>query len=173
VIKRRPAILLLLLALASCSPRTANVQSRKAIAIVDVTVVDVQRGTGLPHMNVVVDGDRIVSVGPSAEQVPSGASVISGKGRFRIPGLWDMHIHVASDPRALGLLLAAGITGARDMAGDPKQVLETRRRIKSGELDGCSGPHFLDKKGPFLRWWAALKIEESQCPKPARVIHPA
>ena len=146
MIKRRPAILLLFLALASCSPRTANVQSRKAIAIVDVTVVDVQRGTGLPHMNVVVDGDRIVSVGPSAEQVPSGASVINGKGRFLIPGLWDMHIHVASDPRALGLLLAAGITGARDMAGDPKQVLETRRRIKSGELDG---PRLL-VAGPML-----------------------
>jgi imidazolonepropionase-like amidohydrolase len=57
-----------------------------------------------------------------------------------------MHIHVASDPRALGLLLAAGITGARDMGGDPKQVLETRRRIKSGKLDG---PRLL-VAGPML-----------------------
>src|SRR5258708_6189166 len=135
MVRRRPAALLYLVVLASCSSRTA-IQSRKAIAIIDVTVVDVQKGTELPHMNVVVDADRIVSVGPSAGQDANGASVISGKGRFLIPGLWDMHIHVASDPRALGLLLAAGITGARDMAGDPKQVLETRRRIKSGELDG-------------------------------------
>jgi imidazolonepropionase-like amidohydrolase len=136
MVKSPPAVLLLLLGLASCSPRDAKVQSRNAIAIVDVTVVDVQRGIGLPHKDVVVDGDGIAFVGPSAGQVPSGASVISGKGRFLIPGLWDMHIHVASDPRALALLLAAGITGARDMGGDPKQVLENRRRTKSGELYG-------------------------------------
>jgi hypothetical protein len=34
-------------------------------------------------------------------------------------------------------------------------------------------PIFWTEKRPFLRWWAALKIEESQCPKPARVTHPA
>src|SRR5271168_3493782 len=34
-------------------------------------------------------------------------------------------------------------------------------------------PIFWTRKRPFLRWWAALKIEESQCPKPARVTHPA
>ena len=34
-------------------------------------------------------------------------------------------------------------------------------------------PIFWTEKRPFLRWWVALKIEESQCPKPARVIRPA
>ena len=34
-------------------------------------------------------------------------------------------------------------------------------------------PIFWTEKRPFLRWWAALKIEESQCQKPARVIRPA
>ncbi len=34
-------------------------------------------------------------------------------------------------------------------------------------------PILWTEKRPFLRWWAALKIEESQCPKPARVTHPA
>ena len=34
-------------------------------------------------------------------------------------------------------------------------------------------PIFWTEKRPFLRWWAALKIEESQCPKPARVTRPA
>jgi len=38
---------------------------------------------------------------------------------------------------------------------------------------GCNGPHFLDKKKPFLRWWAALKMKESQCPEPVRVTRPA
>jgi hypothetical protein len=34
-------------------------------------------------------------------------------------------------------------------------------------------PKFGQKKGPFLvRWWPALKIKESQCPEPGRVIRP-
>jgi hypothetical protein len=37
----------------------------------------------------------------------------------------------------------------------------------------CNGPQKLDTKKAFLRWWAALKIEESQCPKRARVTRPA
>lgn len=146
MIERRLAIMLLLSALAPCSSRTAKLQSSKAIAIVDVTVVDVQTGKRLPHINVVIEGDRIVSVGNSAGPVPNGASVVSGKRRFLIPGLWDMHIHEASDPHALALLLAEGITGARDMGGDPKKVLETRRRIQSGELEG---PRLL-VAGPML-----------------------
>jgi len=34
-------------------------------------------------------------------------------------------------------------------------------------------PIFWTEKRLFLRWWAALKIEECQCLKPARVTHPA
>jgi hypothetical protein len=37
----------------------------------------------------------------------------------------------------------------------------------------CNGPQNLDKKKPFLRWWAALKMENSRCPEPARVTRPA
>ena len=87
MIKRRPAVLILLLALAACS---SNNQARRAIAIVDVTVVDVQRGVGLPHMDVITEGDKIASVAPTGEGLPSDANVISFKGRFLIPGLWDM-----------------------------------------------------------------------------------
>jgi hypothetical protein len=38
---------------------------------------------------------------------------------------------------------------------------------------GVVDPIFWTKKEPFLRWWAALRMKESQCPKPARVTHPA
>ena len=102
----------------------------------NVTVVDVRRGIGLPHIDIVVQEDKITSVVPTGGRLPGGASVVSGKGRFLIPGLWDMHIHEADDPRALGLLLAAGITGARDMNSDPQKALENRNRIESGQLDG-------------------------------------
>jgi transposase len=40
-------------------------------------------------------------------------------------------------------------------------------------LQTCNGPQKLDKKRPFLRWWAALKMKESQCLERVRVTHPA
>jgi hypothetical protein len=49
----------------------------------------------------------------------------------------------------------------------------TEREKQVLRLLAVVDPFFWTRKRPFLRWWAALKIEESQCPKPARVTHPA
>jgi hypothetical protein len=40
-------------------------------------------------------------------------------------------------------------------------------------LTNCGGPQILDKKDPFLRWSAALKMKEESCPKPERITRPA
>jgi hypothetical protein len=37
----------------------------------------------------------------------------------------------------------------------------------------CNGPQKLYRIFPFLRWWAALKMKESQCPERARITRPA
>ena len=41
------------------------------------------------------------------------------------------------------------------------------------QTDTCNGPQNLDKFFPFLRWWAALKMKESQCPERAKITRPA
>jgi len=46
---------------------------------------------------------------PRATRLPKQAKVVDGRGQYLIPGLWDMHVHVASDDHALRLLLASGI----------------------------------------------------------------
>ena len=94
--------------------------SAPALAITHVTVVD---GTGAPprpDQTVVVSGGRIVEAGPAARvRIPRGAQVVDGSGRYLIPGLWDMHSHVASfGPSALKLYLASGVTGVRDMGAE-------------------------------------------------------
>src|SRR5713226_3930751 len=65
------------------------------IALTHVTVID---GTGRPpqpDMTVIVRDGRIAAFGPSARaSVPEGARVVDGAGRFLIPGLWDMHVHL-------------------------------------------------------------------------------
>ncbi|HMI43740.1 MAG TPA: amidohydrolase family protein [Gemmatimonadaceae bacterium] len=87
-----------------------------------------------------VAGNRITFVGPAANaRVPVGARVIDGRGKFLIPGLWDMHVHgfvyVFSD-FAGPLMIANGITGARDMGYYVDTTLSWKSRIASGREIG-------------------------------------
>jgi imidazolonepropionase-like amidohydrolase len=74
-------------------------------------------------MSVIVVGDRIVALGPWKKiHAPRDALILDGEGKFLIPGLWDMHVHGASDSRAPWshlLFLANGVVGVRDMSGPP------------------------------------------------------
>lgn len=118
-------------------------------AITGVTVVDTRAGTIRPNQTVLVGDGRIQSV-ETGRAAPAGATVIDGRGRFLIPGLWDMHVHLR-DAAAPAVLLpqfvANGVTGVRDMASDcdgpkrPGQVcaddlLEWRARIEAGTMLG-------------------------------------
>ncbi len=63
-----------------------------------------------------------------------------------MPGLWDMHVHSNGDRRALQLMLAAGITGVRDMGGDVHKLAAARQHVASGDW---SGPRVIFA-GPLL-----------------------
>jgi len=98
-------------------------------------------------VTVLIVGNRISAVRPAKgkERLPTKEiTVIDGRGKYLIPGLWDMHVHSDGDDRALHLLVAYGITGIRDMAGDAAKLADARRRIMLGELTGpqlvFSGP---------------------------------
>lgn len=117
------ALLLALFALAACAHRSTLPPSPAATTvIVHVTVVDVIAGTLRPDQVVVVAESRIASVRPSAGYVaPRNAHIVDGRGRFLIPGLWDMHSHSLWSERAmqsfLPLYVTQGVTGIRDMGG--------------------------------------------------------
>ena len=78
--------------------------------------------------------------------------IVNAHGKYLIPGLWDMHVHSAFispawDEKVIyPLYIANGVTGVRDMGGDPDVLEARRKRIESGEL---LGPH-LRLAGPFL-----------------------
>ncbi|MGC2636557.1 MAG: amidohydrolase family protein [Acidobacteriaceae bacterium] len=113
-----PLCLLATLLLAAC-PR-ARPQS---LVLEHVTVIDATGSPPQADSTVIVEGDRIVSIRSSKHsKLPHHAVVVEGAGKFLIPGLWDMHVHGASDERAPWshlLFLANGIVGVRDMSGPP------------------------------------------------------
>jgi imidazolonepropionase-like amidohydrolase len=111
--------------------------------------VDVERGTSRPDVTVVVNGQRITAVSPAAStRVPTGARVIDGRGKWLIPGLWDMHVHTAvpTGRPLLSLYVANGVTGVRDMGGDFDLIGGWRREIAAGTL---VGPRIV-AAGPYL-----------------------
>jgi imidazolonepropionase-like amidohydrolase len=122
--------------------------SPRPIAITGATLID---GTGRPavaNATVVIDGDRFSRVGPATETPPpEGAEVIDARGRFLIPGLTDMHVHVlAPDRWHSQLFLAAGVTTVLDLGGQLEDLTAHRKAIDAGTTPG---PRLL-YTGPFL-----------------------
>jgi hypothetical protein len=125
------------------------------IAVTNVTLID---GTGaMPRVvNVIVEGDRIAAINRNGGQrVPAGATIVDGRGKYLIPGMWDMHVHIGGyqeGTKVLPRLVAYGITGVRDMASPVDDILRLRRESVDGTLLGpqivAAGP-ILQRPLPF------------------------
>jgi imidazolonepropionase-like amidohydrolase len=139
----------------------SNLQKPKSLAIDHVTVIDVTGGPELADQIVVITAGSIVGVAKSGSlEIPKDAQRIDAHGKFLIPGLWDMHTHVAgisaspvwAKQTLLPLLVANGITGIRDMGGDLDALQSWRREIEKGTLIGpqivAPGPMLLPARRP-------------------------
>lgn len=90
---RAPALSLAALA-AAIAPLPA---AAGQYVIEHVTLIDGTGGAARPDMTVAVDGDRITAVTPSAAAPASLPGVrIDARGKFLMPGLMDIHIHLRS-----------------------------------------------------------------------------
>ena len=120
------------------------------VAVEDVTLFDSVNAKLLPHQTVIVSGNKIRSIGLAATTIPDPeATIIDGRGKTLLPGLWDMHAHVQSIDGLLNL--ASGVTTVRDLANDVDELLARKKRIENGEEIGTrivlAG--ILDGPGPF------------------------
>jgi len=151
-----------------CDPLIAQTKpSTVPLALAHVTTIDVRTGALQADQTVIVEGNVIRSVGPSAStKPPQNARSIDCTGLFLIPGLWDMHVHLEFGdwfPHAkeisLPLFIANGVTGVRDMGSELETVQGWRREIDAGQLTGprifTSGP-MLD--GPKPRFPSSMAI---------------
>ena len=89
--------------------------SAQSIVFKNVTVIDATGAPARKKMSVAIDGARIGAIAKKIRHVPPSAMVIDGKGKFLIPGLWDMHMHLGPPEIFFPLLVANGITGVREM----------------------------------------------------------
>ena len=127
-----------------------------------MTVIGGTGAASQSNSTVLIEGAKISAIGPDASiQIPSGAKIIDAAGKFLIPGLADMHIHLtgAGEPSGsrefiLPLLVANGITTVRDMGGDVSFLKKLKKEIDSGDQPGpqifFTGP-YLDGNPPYFQ----------------------
>jgi imidazolonepropionase-like amidohydrolase len=109
------------------------------LAVTHVAVIGMTDETIRPNQTILIAGNRILDIGPKLK-LPPGLQVVDASGRFAIPGLWDMHVHVLVQPTEaareamLLSLLRGGIMGVRDMGSMMAQLQEfnAARDAKSG-----------------------------------------
>jgi len=134
---RTRAVLSLLVAGLSTRAAAQNA----TLFIQHVAVVDVTAGRVLPDMTVEIRGRTIAAVDSAPRiRVTRGARIVDGRGKYLIPGLWDMHVHLSFPVGAaqifLPVMVANGVLGARDMHSFLLPILSLKRAVASGTQIG-------------------------------------
>ncbi len=133
-------------------PGIASMTLADTLLIENVTLID---GTGRPSVagvSVLVDGDRISRIARGSIDAPRGTNRIDGSGKFLMPGLMDMHIHLrgsveltpeglfkVTNDRTRGIrmlhsYLYSGVTSVYDAGNVPDYILGLRADERNGDL---------------------------------------
>ena len=145
-------------ALSGATAASAATEASATTALVGATVVATDGGPTIPNAVVLITGDRIVKVGPAdATVIPSGAKTVAMSGKWLIPGLMNMHVHLGLKlPGAAGdslatetdtqealrmagnarLSLLSGVTTLRLVGEDHGTDFALRSAIDRGEVIG-------------------------------------
>jgi hypothetical protein len=143
IVRKTSALLLLFLVAPFLLYSSELGPPSKPLVLRGVTVIDATGAPPMPEMTVIILGNRISTIGKSSTvSLPQDAHVVDAEGKFLIPGLWDMHVHLfnhvtSSEPGDLyfPLLIANGVTSVRDMwtkLEDFPQVQEWRKQFAQG-----------------------------------------
>ncbi|KAF4594407.1 amidohydrolase [Ophiocordyceps camponoti-floridani] len=142
---------------------TRQVTQAKTFTIKDITVVDVKAGDLLARKNIVVEDNKILSIDDAKNSTRHTDGDINGRGKFAIPGLSDMHVHVffSNDPASfevgnnltMPLFVANGVTTVRDLGSNLKAIKSARDDVEQHKLVGprvfFTGPMLDGPNSPF------------------------
>ena len=89
----------------------------QTVAFTNVNVVTMNDDALLEGQTVIIRDGVVVAIGPVGElAIPSGGEVIDGDGRYLMPGLADMHVHLRERNENI-TSLARGVTTVMTLGG--------------------------------------------------------
>ena len=123
----------------------APLSGQASLLIENVTLIDGTGRPAVPNAWVLVEGDRITRVAVREIEAPRDSRRIDGSGKFLIPGLMDMHIHLSGGRgrggpdegagiRALHGFLYSGFTSVFDAGNNPDYIFGLRTRERAGQM---------------------------------------
>ena len=107
------------------------ISQRATVVLKGINVVNVKDGNVATH-SIVIEDEQIKQIGRFDELIlGSEPQVIDCRGKFLIPGLFDMHVHIFEEQDSreyLESLLAKGVTAIRDMGGNAEAISRLKAR---------------------------------------------
>jgi hypothetical protein len=97
-----------------------TLENRGDIAFVNTNVMTMKDPSVLRDQTVLIKNGIISAVGRSSDLKTEGFFVIDGSGKYLLPGLIDMHVHLGDNEDDLLLYLVNGVTTIRNMWGYEK-----------------------------------------------------
>lgn len=160
------------------------------IALVGGMLLDGYEAPPIHHAAVLIEGDRIVKVGPAASTpIPPDYTIVDTSGRTMLPGMIELHGHLIllghgnygtwfpwiakQGPGMLGTvmevaakqLLMAGVTSAVDLGAPLKESLAVRDRINRGAIPGprmsMSGPWITRQGGGMTDQFGGIAVSST------------
>ena len=161
------------------------------LALVGGMLLDGYDAPPIHHAAILIEGNRIVDVGPAAElEMPPDYVVVDTTGRTMMPGLIELHAHLlilghgdygrwfswieqnggdAMRSRIMAIsarqLLMAGVTSAVDLGAPLEASLDIRDQIERGEVPGprmsMSGPWITRSRGRMTSQFEGITITTS------------
>lgn len=100
--------------------QNSSLATQPRVYITHVTVIDTETGKEAADQTVVIADGKISDIGKSKNIAPPARfRIVDGRGKYLIPGLWEMHVHTWDYESAYPFYIANGVTGVRDMSGPP------------------------------------------------------
>lgn len=128
-----------------------NPANRTPTLVDHVLMFDSIAGRYLPDRAVLIADGKIAAVGPAGSiKAPAGATLIDGRGKTLLPGLWDSHQHVGDDWNLLQNV-ATGMTNYRSPGTTIEDALSIYKRRAAGDLLAPDGKIsvIIDRKDPL------------------------
>jgi imidazolonepropionase-like amidohydrolase len=131
--------------------RFLNPANRTPTLINHVLLFDSVAGRYVPDSAVLIADGKVAAVGAAGSiKAPAGATVIDGRGKTILPGLWDSHQHVGDDWNLLQNV-ATGMTNYRSPGSMIDDALSIYKRRAAGDLLAPDGKIsvIVDRKDPL------------------------
>ncbi|MES2135832.1 MAG: amidohydrolase family protein [Pseudomonadota bacterium] len=129
-----------------------------------VLMFDSVAGRYVPDRSVLIADGKVAAVGAAgAIKAPAGATVLDGRGKTLLPGLWDSHQHVGDDWNLLQNV-ATGMTNYRSPGSMIDDALSIYKRRAAGDLLAPDGKIsvIIDRKDPLAAQGALTVSSEAE-----------